>query len=492
MEWDTSWSPRLPASSWRLVKLWSRLGLRSRITALFGLGALVLSMSMGGLSYFTARHFLLNERHNTSVQQAYVNASLIRTYLHSGSSKVNALGSLASGFGSHSVLFDHGKWYPGSISIGQSAIPRGLRDLVISGTPATQNITLDGSPQIVVGIPVPSIGAAYFEFFDVSDLAHTLQVLSTTLLAAGLVTTLLGAAVGRSASGRSLKPLSDVSHAAVAIAGGDLKTRLPVASGDPDLAGLTRSFNYMVDQLSERIEREARFTSDVSHELRSPLTTLSASLDVLESTKDQLSPRSARALALLSADLHRFQRMVGDLLEISRSDSGSADVWLEEVRAGELVRRSVEVGARTLPKGTSPPQVKVDPALESAQLMVDKRRFERVIANLLENAALYAGGATTLRVAPGRFTRGPGTCVTISVEDNGPGISRPERGKVFERFYRGQIAGQRGTGTGTGLGLALVAEHVRLLNGSVWVDEAPGGGARFNIELPISESSEWN
>ncbi len=492
MEWDTSWSLKLPASSWRAVRLWGRLGLRSRVTAMFGLGALVLSMSMGGLSYFTARHFLLNERHNTSVQQAYVNASLIRTYLHSGSSKVNALGSLASGFGSHSVLFDKGKWYPGSISIGQSAIPRQLRALVISGTPATQNITLDGAPQIVVGIPVPSVHAAYFEFFDVSDLAHTLQVLATTLFAAGLVTTLLGAAVGRSASGRSLRPLSEVSDAAVAIAGGDLKTRLPVASGDPDLAGLTSSFNYMVDQLGERIEREARFTSDVSHELRSPLTTLSASLDVLESGQDQLSPRSARALALLSADLHRFQRMVGDLLEISRSDSGSAEIWLEEVHAGELVRRSVEVGSRTLPKGVSPPNVTVDPAVESAQLMVDKRRFERVIANLLENAALYGGGARSVKVTPRQSKGGSAQCVVVAVEDNGPGVSRQERHKVFERFYRGQAAGQRGTGTGTGLGLALVAEHVRLLKGSVWVDDTPGGGARFNVELPVADSSEWS
>ena len=124
--------------------------------------------------------------------------------------------------------------------------------------------------------------ADYFEVFDLSDLDHTLRVLGLTLFGAGVVTTVLGIALGRFASARSLRPLADVSRAAGAIAGGELDTRLDPDAADPDLEGLTNSFNAMVDQLQERIEREARFNSDVSHELRSPLTTLAASLEVLE------------------------------------------------------------------------------------------------------------------------------------------------------------------------------------------------------------------
>jgi len=147
------------------------------------------------------------------------------------------------------------------------------------------------------------VHATYFAVFDLGDLSHTLRVLALALMTAGIITTILGAAVGSSASARSLRPLTGVSRAAVAIAGGRLDTRLPAATGDPDLAGLTTSFNRMVDQLQERIEREARFTSDVSHELRSPLTTLSASLDVLESHADELSPRARHALDLDAAAL---------------------------------------------------------------------------------------------------------------------------------------------------------------------------------------------
>jgi signal transduction histidine kinase len=262
-------------------------------------------------------------------------------------------------------------------------------------------------------------------------------------------------------------------------------------AGDPDLAGLTTSFNLMVDQLQERIEREARFTSDVSHELRSPLTTLSASLDVLEAHSDELSARAQRALVLLGADLRRFQRMVGDLLEISRSDTGSADVSLEEVEAGELVRQSVAASARSLPNDVVAPAVLVDQAVAGTWLTVDKRRFERIMANLLENAALYGGGATEVRAEIGPPLLDGSTSLRVSVEDHGPGLAPAERDKVFERFYRGDAAGRRGAGIGTGLGLALVAEHVRLNGGTVWVDETEGGGARFVIEFPVADEADW-
>lgn len=475
------------------ARLWARLGLRARVTVMFGLGALLLSVSMGGISYFTARHYLLSERQNTALHQAYLNAKLIRSTLRlPGSSKEKLLADADSGTpGSNSVLYVDGQWYVRSIAVGERSLPLALRRLVLSGTAATQSFQLDGAPQIAVGVPIPSIKAAYFDVFDVSNLSGTLRILALALFAAGLITTALGAAIGRSASGRSLRPLTGVSKAAMAIAGGRLGTRLAAATGDPDLAGLTSSFNRMVEQLEERIEREARFTSDVSHELRSPLTTLSAGLGVLEAHQEEMPQPAQRALLLLSADLRRFQRMVGDLLEISRSDAGSAEVFLEEVDAGELVRRSVAANVRALPEGVPPPEVDVDPAVDGAWLTVDKRRFERVMANLLENAALYGGGATTVRAQPGPARQDGRATIRVSVEDHGTGLSETERSRVFERFYRGQAAGQRGAGTGTGLGLALVAEHVRLNDGSVWAEEAPGGGARFTVELPIESDGQW-
>jgi signal transduction histidine kinase len=478
-------------------RLWNRVGLRGRVTLLFGLGAFVLSVVMGGLSYFSARHFLLADSQNGARQQAYANAQLVLTQLEATqSSPAQIVDGLDQGVQAHSVLVVDGAPYDSSFLVGLGVIPRGLQRMVASGTPASQNFVLNNSPRVVVGVPVPAVKAAYYEVFDLADLARTLHILALALAAGGVVTTALGFAVGRTASARSLRPLSGVSQAAVLVAGGELGTRLPDASDDPDLRGLTTSFNQMVDQLQERIEREERFTSDVSHELRSPLTTLAASMEVLEAHADELSPPARQALVLLGDDLRRFQRMVADLLEISRTDAGSVELALEEVDAAELVRRAVAAGSRlvqseapvTIPPGPAPsgPEVTIDPGLTGVRLMVDKRRFERVMANLLENAAFYGGGATRVTASRGAAGAGGWPTVRIAVEDHGPGVAPAERAKVFARFYRGQASGRRGAGTGTGLGLALVAEHVRLHRGRVWVEEADGGGARFVIELPVS------
>ncbi|HEY3844506.1 MAG TPA: HAMP domain-containing sensor histidine kinase [Acidimicrobiales bacterium] len=471
------------------------MGIGARITAIFGLGALLLSFSVGGLSYFTVRHFLVGERESAAQHSAFVNAAFLRSSLQSGNTAyANLLAFLDAGSGSHSVLIHGSTAYSSSLSLSVSSIPAKLRAEVTRGSAATQTYRTgaQGEPEIVVGVPVPSVHAAYFEVFSLSDLDHTLRVLGLTLIGAGAITTLLGTVLGRFASDRSLRPLAGVSRAAAAIAGGQLDTRLEPEAADPDLEGLTTSFNAMVDQLQVRIEREARFNSDVSHELRSPLTTLSASLEVLEADIGSLPPRARRALQLLGDDLRRFQRMVGDLLEMSRVDAGSVDVFLEDVNVSELVQRAVDAGMAGRGTDEPAPEVVIAPDVQQVHVGVDKRRFERVMANLLDNAANYGGGATVITVTS--LTRGSLREVEIGVEDAGPGINALERSKVFERFYRGGASGRRGTGTGSGLGLALVAEHVRLMHGRVWVESSVSGGARFVVLLPVleaDEDSEW-
>jgi signal transduction histidine kinase len=485
-----------------------KLGIGARITAVFGAGALLLSLLLGGISYFTVRHFLLAGRETAAQQQAYSNASLVRTTLESGDTQyVSLLAQIDAGTDAHSVLYHRSKAYVSSLSVNASSIPAPLRhEVLVLGTPAVQTYrNATGTAEIAVGLPVPAVHADYFEVFDLSDLDHTLRVLGLTLFGAGAVTTLLGIALGRFASRRLLRPLADVSEAAGAIAGGELDTRLDIAAADPDLVGLTTSFNAMVDQLQERIEREARFNSDVSHELRSPLTTLGAAVGVLETDRDRLPERSQRALQLLSDDLRRFQRMVSDLLEMSRADAGSTDVFMEEVNVSELVRRSVETGIGHMDaRRHGTPDVHIDPVVERWRVGVDKRRFERVMVNLMENADHYGGGVTTIAVSPGAEA-GAGTgaavvsgagldadapVVEVTVDDAGPGIDAAERTKVFERFYRGSASGRRGTGTGTGLGLALVAEHMRVMHGGVRVEASPDGGARFVLSLPVLAHSD--
>lgn len=474
------------------IAVWERLGLRGRVTGLFALGALLLSVLMGGLSFYVTSHFLVSDQINAAVREAIAGRTAIEQRLALPNLVVfEELGNFETATGATTfVLYYQGQTFSSnsfSVSIGD--LPQALRTLVRSGTAANETFVLNDHPQVAVGIPMPSLDARYYAIFDLNDLDHTLHVLALALVLGGLVTTLLGGLVGRVTSGRTLRPLSAVSRAAVAIAGGDLNTRLRATTKDPDLRGLTQSFNTMVDQLQDRIERDARFASDVSHELRSPLTTIANTLNVLEAHASELTPRAQQALELLGADLRRFERMVAELLEMSRSDTGSADMSFEEVDAGELVRRAVTAGSRTLPPGVEPPEVWVDPVLDDVTLNVDKRRFERVMANLLENAAMHAGGAVRVLAEPGPDRRGRPTMI-VAVEDHGPGVPLGERRRIFERFYRGEAAGRRGASTGTGLGLSLVAEHVRLLGGLVGVEEAPSGGARFTVELFVNDGDE--
>lgn len=454
-----------------------QLGLRARVTVAFALGALALSTILSALTYVLVRNNLVQQREASAVSQAFVNARVARDGLRGPApgAVTRVLGSLESQGRGGVVLHVDDRWFASSLVVGRDSLPAPLEARVAAGVPAQQRVRTGGEPWLVVGVPLPRVGAEFYEAFSLAEVDRTLDVLGYSLAGAALLTTMAGAAVGRWASARVLRPLSTVSDAAAAITNGALDIRLS-APTDKDLAPLADSFNSMVEALAQRIQRDARFASDVSHELRSPLTTLSTSLDVLQARRHELSERSLAALDLLDADVRRFQRMVEDLLEISRFDAGVAELELEEVDVRDLVHHTLGRAGDAVP-------LSVDDEAGAVTVLGDKRRLERVVANLVENAAAYGGGATNVGVV-----RVDGH-VRVVVDDEGAGVPAAERTQVFERFFRGSAAGRRGAGSGSGLGLALVAEHVRLHGGRVWVEDGPGArGARFVVELRAADA----
>ncbi len=456
-----------------------RPGLRARITLAFTLGAALLSTLLAGTTWALTRENIVNQRVSSATRQAFRNATVVGSQ-QSGDPDgdlLETLLSLNSDSPSRSLVRDaDGQWTFQTTEFGSQEIPASMLRTVESGRAARMRIVVDGEPQLLIGVPLEDDAGLYFEFASLSDTQDTLETLSASLFGAALVTTLAGAAIGWWASRRALRPLADVSVAAEAIAGGRLDTRLG-AIDDPDLGVLVTSFNHMAQVLEERIDRDGRFASDVSHELRSPLMTLSASIEVLASRREEMPDASAQAAVdLMVADVARFKQLVEDLLEISRFDAGAARLDLSAIRPGELVTQAIA--------WSDNPDVPIELDTELAGVLIraDKRRLVRVITNLLDNARKYGGGAT--RVELRRTPDG----VQIAVEDDGPGVPADERELIFDRFSRGAGSNRRAGSEGVGLGLSLVTEHVALHGGRVWVEDRPDGepGARFVVEIPVT------
>ena len=462
-----------------------RLSLRIRILLMFGLGTLFLSGFLAAAAYSFTRSSVVNQRDRSGIEQAYRNAQVAQNALATNSPSTKPAIDRLTALGVNRFAINYrGTWSGGSSAqYGPDNIPAALQQRVIGESiPARMTTRIGGRPTLVIGIPLTVTDGSYFDFVALDDVSNTLNSVLRSLLFAGFITTLVGALLGTLVANRAVRPLGEAAQAAKAIAGGRLDTRLE-PTDDPDLRVLANSFNDMASALQARVERDARFASDVSHELRSPLMTLAASAEVMQARRDDMPERAQAALDLLVADVTRFQGLVEDLLEISRFDAGAIRLNLDDLLVAEFVRQAVAVSS-----APSKPVVVTERA-ERVIIRGDRRRLARVVANLIDNARLHGGGECTITVTEPDGEGEPLGHVWITVEDHGLGVPIEERELVFERFARGAVAGRRSSSDGAGLGLSLVDEHLRMHGGRVWVEDRLDGepGARFVLQLPADE-----
>jgi len=447
-------------------------GLRARIVLAFAAGTLLVSAVLVGTTFALARGYLLGQREHALTRQAFADANVARSQLSSaGADLPSILGDLPSS-GADIVVRRGGSWYSSGLDVGAHDVPESLRDVVASGSAGTVRTARAGTPRLVVGVPVPAVGIDFYEISPLTELQASLRTLATVLAAGAAAATAAGAAFGVWASRRAVRPLEQVADVATSIAAGDLATRLP-PTRDPDLVAIVGSFNSMVDALAARIARDARFVGDVSHELRSPLTTLVTSVELLGSRRSELPERSRQALALVENELARFRRTIDDLLELARLDSGddgepTPAVSLSALAREALARRDGDALLRT-----------DDDARTLAR--VDKGRLERALSNLVDNAERHGGGVRGVRVER------VGDSVVVSVDDAGPGVPPEDRERIFERFARGSGAARRSL-PGAGLGLAIVGETAAQAGGAAWCTTGPDGGARFSLSVPAVDA----
>jgi two-component system, OmpR family, sensor histidine kinase MtrB len=449
-----------------------RRGIRTRSATAFALLALVLSITLSVVTYQLARWYLLAQREDLATQQVTLNASVTRGLVAAGDAEPEQVAQAASALtNARSVIRIGDDWFDAVVELNEDSIPEELLTVVDEDGAARQRVVVNDVPYVLVGVELSGLDGAYFEFVPLLEYQRTLETLFTVLVAGASLTTIAGALGGWFASRRVIRPLGQVARVAQAMSAGDLSQRLEVGD-DRDLEPVAESFNEMAESLEARIERELRFTADVSHELRTPLTAMAAAVSLAR--RSEMSDRAEYAIDVLDEQVdHR--RLTLELLEISRIDAGVAELHIDDTDIPHAIRRAMEAA------GADPARCRS--ALgDDTHHPLDRTRFDRILANLLENAERHGGGCT--EVSAERI----GSDLVVWVDDAGPGVPAEERTAIFGRFHRGNAVQPVGRPKGTGLGLSLVEEHARLHGGEAFVTDSPAGGARFVVRFPRERS----
>ena len=291
---------------------------------------------------------------------------------------------------------------------------------------------------------------------------------------------------------RTFEPLARVEQTAAKIAAGDLSQRIEDYNPSNEIGNLAISLNTMLAQIESSFNAQAkseakmrRFVGDASHELRTPLVSIRGYSELYRQGALPNDEAVATAMGRIESESKRMGQLVEDLLTLARIDER------RESKLAPFDLFHLAVDASNDAYATSPDRevslvgLTDDMAPTSAPVIGDEPRMRQVVANLLTNAMRYTPAGTPLEIAVGVREDVPGYPLSvIEVRDHGPGIHGEDRERVFERFYRTDTSRSRETG-GTGLGLSIVAAILEQHDGSVHIEETPGGGATFVISLPF-------
>lgn len=277
---------------------------------------------------------------------------------------------------------------------------------------------------------------------------------------------------------RALHPLIEVTKALQHFGKGDFKSRFIIDPGKRDeMAALTQAYNSAVDQVGAAFEERRRaeaqmsqFIADAGHQLRTPLTVVMGFIEVLRKGTARDPETEGRIYDAMTVESRRMRSLIDKLMLLARLEqTNAAETSVFDV--GVLASSVVE-SFKHVPGGE---RLTVD-AQPSALVTADKGEIHEAISNLIDNALKYANPSPVMvSVASSDGT------VTVDVQDFGPGLAADEQSRIFDRFYRGTIAGEV---DGSGLGLAIVKRAVERANGLVTVASRPGEGTTFEIQLP--------
>lgn len=345
-------------------------------------------------------------------------------------------------------------------------------------------------PGLAFGQKVLIPNAGQYEMYMIFSLAGqntTLNLIYRYLLLTGLFLVLLIALITWLVVRQVVRPVREAAQIATRFTAGDFLQRMNVHSQD-EISTLGDAFNEMAESLEKQFTRlenlsrvQQRFVSDVSHELRTPLTTLRMASEVINTARDNFDPVVARSAQLMIAQLDRFERLLEDLLEISRFDAEVAVLEVVDFDIVLLAQRCADDLALVAKERLT--ELRIYSISETVSIKADIRRVERILRNLFSNAIDHAEEkpiAITIIASE--------EDVAIGVRDFGIGLDESNLIRVFDRFWRADPSRARTRG-GTGLGLSIALEDARLHNGELEAWGRPGKGAHFVLTLPRQASA---
>jgi len=356
-------------------------------------------------------------------------------------------------------------------------------------------ISYKGTSQVInqevlsVAVPVEaggSVTGALIVSHSMSVIEGEMSAFQKVFLNVGiggiLLATFLSFLFSRSLS----RPLIRMNRAAQALARGDFSRRVTVKSGD-EIGVLANSLNALSDQLQEKIfvlERldqiRKDFVAGVSHEMRTPLTIIQGYAEVLQDNVAESEEDRRECVDGIVEEAGRLKRLVHDLLDLRRIESGQESIELYPFDATPVLQRSVDKMKSLAERKGINLSLEVSERLPG--ILANQDRLEQVMINLIENAIRYTplGGKVYVEAIPvNGFAR-------INVTDSGPGIPEPEQDLIWEKFYKVDKSRARSEGGGTGLGLAIVKRLVEKMGGSVGLESVPGRGVTFHFTLKLN------
>lgn len=340
----------------------------------------------------------------------------------------------------------------------------------------------DGQPDIrALAQMLPTGMGSVIVADSLEKVDKTLSQLRFLFLILGLIALIAIAMAARWIIALGLKPLEAVEDTAEAIASGDLSARLPAAKPDTEVGRLTTSLNTMLSRIEEsftaRVESEnklRRFVADASHELRTPLTAIRGFAELHRQGAVVGDDKTKELINRIEKESVRMSSLVEDLLLLARLDQ-SRELAKEPVDLNTLITEAV-ASARA-----AGPNHPIEIKLEASAIFVlgDSQRIHQVIANLLANARAHTPNGTQISITAMQGV----SETTIAVSDKGPGLSKADQNRIFERFYRADPSRVRNSGEGSGLGLSIVDAVMKAHGGYVSVKSDVGQGATFTLHF---------